>query len=209
MCGKFTQRAEWDGIAGYGDLTGCEESPALEAVTPMRFASVIACDAKARRKAVRMRWGLIPPSAAKPHIHARAETIDVRPAFREAFARRRGLVPVASFNEGREIAPRRTEQYVLTPSDGAPLAIAVVWEPAREGCPLAFAMVTVPPNPLLAPITDRMPALIEAADWPLWLGETGAGLAAVKALLKPSVRALDLEIEKRPSPKNPDQPDLF
>ena len=103
----------------------------------MRFASVIARDDDGKRRAVRMRWGLIPPGArepmaVKPHIHARAETIDVKPAFGAAFATRRGVLAVTSFNEGREITPTKTEQHVLTPLDGAPIGIAVVWERCRE-----------------------------------------------------------------------------
>jgi putative SOS response-associated peptidase YedK len=71
-------------------------------------------------------------------------------------------------------------------------------------------MVTVPPNAVVATITDRMPALIDAADWPQWLGETPVPLAALKALLRPSARTLDLQKAVKPRRK-PDkgQPSLF
>jgi putative SOS response-associated peptidase YedK len=72
-------------------------------------------------------------------------------------------------------------------------------------------MITVPPNELIGSITDRMPALIDPADWPVWLGETPAKLEDVKALLKPSKRALTMKrAEKPPSRKKDDgQPTLF
>lgn len=206
----------WSEVVELSDLQASLAPNGIETVTPMRFASVIALNRDGKRKAVRMRWGLVPPGAkdpmaAKPIIHARAETIDVKPAFRAAFAKRRGLLAVATFNEGREVTPTRTEQYVLTPNDGAPVAIAVVWERWSEphgGSLLSFAMVTVPPNEIIATITDRMPALIEAEDWAKWLGEAPATAAELKALLRPSARDLSMQRAGKP-PKNDNQPSLF
>lgn len=216
MCGKFTQMMSWRELVALADLQSSEG--AIETVTPMRLASVIACDGEGRRKAVRMRWGLVPagvkdPMAVKPHIHARAESIEVKPTFRDAFLRRRGLVAVTTFNEGREITPTKTEQHVLTPQDGKPVAIAVIWErwSERQGSSLlSFAMVTVPSTEPIKTITDRMPALIEGPDWAKWLGEEPASVGELKALLRPSTRALDMRVAIKPRSKpRPEQPDLF
>lgn len=212
MCGKFTQMLSWSEVVELSDLIGASEPERIETVTPMRFATVIALDDHGRRRAVRMRWGLIPPGskdprATKPIIHARAETIDVKPSFRAAFASRRAILPVTTFNEGREITPTKTEQHILTPQDGAPIGIAVVWERWADphgGALLSFAMVTVPPNQLIATITDRMPALIDPADWPLWLGEVPASPDAIKALLRPSDRGLDMRRAEKPPPRKKD-----
>lgn len=218
MCGKFTQMLTWGELVELSDLQNTMPAGAVQTVTPMRFATVIARDGEGRRKALRMRWGLVPPgvkdpAAVKPFIHARAESIDVKPTFREAFRARRGLVAVTTFNEGREITPNKTEQHVLTPHDGKPVAIAVVWErwSERQGSSLlSFAMVTVPPNDLIGTITDRMPALIEHGDWAKWLGETPASPDELKAMLRPSDRGLDMQVAGKPAAKSPpDQPDLF
>lgn len=203
-------------MVAFADLVSSAGSEPEETVTPMRFASIIALGRNRERKAVRMRWGLVPlgtrdPIAVKPHIHARAETIDTKPTFRDAFHLRRGIVVVSTFNEGREITPTKTEQHVLTPKDGKPIAIAVVWEHWREpdgGSLLSFAMVTVPANPLIATITDRMPALIEPDDWAVWLGETPASFEEIKTLLRPSRRALDMTVAVKRGAKN-NQPGLF
>jgi putative SOS response-associated peptidase YedK len=211
MCGKFTQARRFQEMVAIADaLLGTAADD--ETVTPMRFASVIALDRAGARKAVRMRWGL--PSdapAGKLHIHARAETVDSKPRFRDAFAKRRGLIVVSSFNEGEEITPARTQQYVLTPCDAKPIAIAVIWEPTD---PLSFAMVTSGANTLIASITDRMPALIRDEDWSKWLGEEPATVGELKAMLSPSSRELDMrKAGKPPSPPrprgNPDQAELF
>jgi putative SOS response-associated peptidase YedK len=207
MCGKFTQMMSWGAPVRLSDLLG--DVGEEETVTPMRFANVIALDGEGRRKSVRMRWGLVPPGAkdalaGRPHIHARAETIDSKPTFRDAFRQRRGLIAVSTFNEGKKIAPNKTEQYVLTPKDGKPVAIAAIWE--RWGEPheaplLSFAIVTVPPNELIGTITDRMPALIENGDWAKWLGEEPATPEELKAMLRPSSRGLDLRKAGKPPPK--------
>jgi len=183
----------------------------------MRFASVIRLGLSGARESVRMRWGFIPAGArdpnASPFIHARAESIDERPTFAAAFRYRRGLVVVKTFNEGKEITPSKTEQHVITPDDGALLAIAVIWERWGElhGAALeTFAMVTVPANRLIGTITDRMPAIVPPEHWAKWLGEEPANLAELKALLTPLEGNWTMRPEKPPRPKaRDDQPSLF
>ena len=159
--------------------------------TPMREAFVICLDDEGGRATTPMRWGFSGRNDKTPnrprHMHARAETIDQLPTFAEAFARRRGIVLVKTFNVGEELANGRTKQWTITPNDGAPLAIAVVWEEWRNEAQSlkTFVMASVPASPLIAPVTERMPALLRREDWPAWLGETEAPLADVKALLKP------------------------
>jgi putative SOS response-associated peptidase YedK len=209
MCGKFTQMMSWRELVHLADLIGVGNVE-TETVTPMRPATVLTLDEAGQRKAVKMRWGMVARSAKDPfsgtkHIHARAETIDTLPTFREAFQRRRGLVVVSTFNEGKEITPRKTEQHVITPRDGKPLAIAVVWErwtKHNEGELLTFAMVTVPANALIGTITDRMPAIVAPEDWPIWLGEEPASLDEVKAVLK----TVEGDWEMRPQTKTPPPP---
>jgi putative SOS response-associated peptidase YedK len=218
MCGKFTQMMSWGELVVLSDLIGHSDGPS-ETVMPMHFATVIARDDEGRRRAVRMRWGLVPPGAKDPregtkHIHARAETIDTKPTFAASFARRRGLVVVQTFNEGREITPTKTKQHTITPRDRLPIAIAVIWDrwsERNEGTLLSFAMVTTAANKLISTITDRMPAIVQPENWPQWLGEEPASTAELKAMLVPFEGEWTMEPEKlTPPPKRPsDQPSLF
>jgi len=201
------------------DLVGADAG-ASETVTPMRFATIIRLDAAGTRCAARMRWGFVPrwekdPVRGAKFIHARAETLDTKRAFSDAFRARRGILVVSTFNEGKEITPRKTEQHVVTPRDGNPVAIAVLWERWGEvhaGGVDTFAMVTVPANGLIGTITDRMPAIIEPGDWSKWLGEEPAHDEELKAMLKPFDGDWDMRPEKQKTPPlklSDSQPDLF
>ncbi|MBV9418432.1 MAG: SOS response-associated peptidase family protein, partial [Alphaproteobacteria bacterium] len=95
---------------------------------------------------------------------------------------------------------------VITPRNRKATAIAVIfdrWE-RRDEVLETFAMVTVPPNDLIATITDRMPAVVDDADWPVWLGEREATVDEIKACLQTST--LDMDMEKQGKPPPPPKP---
>ncbi|MBI3676028.1 MAG: SOS response-associated peptidase [Proteobacteria bacterium] len=212
MCEKITQQSNWAELAELAEILGQQPAP-LETTTPMRFASVIRLNAQGKRESARLRWGLVTPSERDPNlgskfIHARAETIDSKPTFRDAFAKRRGLLVVRTFNEGEDVGSK-TRQYIVTPRDGKPLAIAVIWERWHDprGIVLdTFAMVTVPANALLSTITDRMPAMVADEDWKRWLGEEPASVEELKQILKTVEGDWDMQpadAKKEPAPEKP------
>jgi putative SOS response-associated peptidase YedK len=188
----------------------------------MRVAGIIHLDRLGSRVTSRMRWGFVPANAPDPmvgtkFIHARAETIEQKPTFREAFFHRRGIVPVRTFNEGEEVTPTKTRQHIISPRDGKPLGIAVVWErwsARNEAALLSFAMVTVAANQFIGRITDRMPAVIAPEHWARWLGEEPASVDELKSILEPMEADWDMQPAGKPppppKPKKPSQqPDLF
>lgn len=192
MCGKFTQMSSWRQVHDFSSPvrapSGHEDTVLI--ATPMRQAFIVRLNTEGRRESIAMRWGFADRRAANPsrpkHMHARCETINEKPTFRDAFAHRRGLLFVRTFNEGEELPNGKTKQWTITPKDGAPLAIAVIAEEWRHENDSfwTFVMVTTPPNPLIARITDRMPAIVCADDWPVWLGESDASLAEVNDVLR-------------------------
>ncbi len=139
-----------------------------------------------------MRWGLVPFWAKDikvgfANINAKAEGVDARSAFREAFQRRRCLVPLDSFYEWKKLG-RERQPYAVALADRRLMALAGLWEswrsPAGERL-RSFAIVTTAANALLAPVHDRMPVILGPQSWPLWLGEAAADAERLKTLLTP------------------------
>lgn len=223
----FTWGELWEilGMQGEPPENPDEPSSAEETATPMRFANILRLNDLGERELIKMRWGFPDRKDAAPtrpkHMHARGETVDRLPTFAECFALRRGILPVRTFNEGKELPNGKTEQWTITPKDGKPIGIAVIYEEWINGSDslLLFVQVTTPANELISQITDRMPAIIEPDDWPLWLGEDHAPLEEVKALLQTYDDKGNWTMEperktKRPPPPKPPKPpnpqsDLF
>jgi len=134
-----------------------------------------------------LKWGLV-PSWAKPDwvatkcINARAETLTERPAYREAYQKRRCILPMESFFEFDQ-----TSRYSLCMADGSPMAVAGLWEARKIGNerPLVTCtMITTGPNELIATIHDRMPAILRPEHCERWL-DPAADLAELRSLLVP------------------------
>lgn len=222
MCGKFTQSASWAELRPFPDaLPQPTPNDPILISTPMRFATIVRLDAQGERETVQMRWGFAENSAPTParpkHMHARCETIDTRPTFADSFRHRRGVLFVNTFNEGEELPNGKTKQWTITPNDGAPIAIAVIFEDWINGEErlTTFVQVTTPASPLIAPVTDRMPAILTVETIGAWLGETDASLADIKGLLQTFddqgawTIASQEPAGKKPKPAPPEQTELF
>ena len=128
------------------------------------------------RRLARFRWGLVPswagdPSVGNRMINARAESLAEKPAFEEAFRRRRCLVPADGFYEWRKTPEGRFPVRFVVKGEEL-FAFAGLWEEFRPkgGPPLfTYTIVTTKPNALVAPVHDRMPALLRDDDEELWL----------------------------------------
>lgn len=131
-----------------------------------------------------MRWGFLPhwyktPTDGPLLINARAETIAEKPAFRAACRERRCLIPATGFYEWTKDEDGKRLPWYIFRADAAPLAFAGIWQDwEREGEALrTCAIVTTGANERMQQIHHRMPVILEAEDWPLWLGEGGKGAA--------------------------------
>ncbi len=125
-----------------------------------------------------VRWGLVPhwntdPKGGRKPINARSETVTAVALFRDAYRARRCIVPVDGFFEWQATA-RGKQPYAIAMQDGAPFGIAGLWEnwraPSGEW-QRTFAVLTVPANALLARLHDRMPAILDPADYQRWLSD--------------------------------------
>jgi putative SOS response-associated peptidase YedK len=98
--------------------------------------------------------------------------IDTLRTFAQAFQEARGILMVATFNEGEEVGSK-TKQWVVTPKDRLLIAIAVICEKWTNGTDVldTFVMATTPPNDFIARITDRMPPILPRFTWRLGWGK--------------------------------------
>lgn len=135
------------------------------------------------------RWGLIPfwakdPLIGNKLINAKAETIAEKPSFKNAFRRRRCLVPADGFYEWKKDAVKIPYRIVL--KSGDPFAMAGIWEKwvSNEGEIIhSFSIITTEPNELIAPIHNRMPVILLPENEKMWLDDPGK--TTLKGLLKP------------------------
>lgn len=202
MCGKFTSMASWSDVVDFADAF-TDTAPAGANDQPIGFKvmselRVIVWDGEAKkRRVVPMRWGYPRRGnwRAPDPIHARSETIDSKPTFTNAFAAgQRGIILVKTFNEGKQISPKVTEQHTIMLGDEPAGAIAVLYDafsiPELPAPLRACVMVTVPANALIRTLStehaesDRMPAFLAKDDWTTWLGENGATPEQAKACLR-------------------------
>jgi putative SOS response-associated peptidase YedK len=141
-----------------------------------------------------MRWGLVPYWAKDNKIgfstiNAMAETVDIKPVFREAFVRRRCIVPVDSFYEWKKLDAKTKQPYAIALADRSLMALAGLWETwksqTNDETIRSFTIVTTTPNALCADIHNRMPVILPPETWPTWLGEEDAEVDQLKSLLVP------------------------
>ena len=106
ICGRFDNQIPRD---DYQRLFNAERLPQSNFpprynVAPTDQIPIVRVDPRdGQRELAMARWGLIPfwmkEKPKVPHINARAETVHKLPLFREAFAKRRCLIPATGFFE--------------------------------------------------------------------------------------------------------------
>lgn len=143
------------------------------------------------RVAAPTRWGLVPSWArdmdiGNSLINCRSETIAEKPAFRDAFRKRRALVVVDGFYAWRVNANGSKSPMRIQRRDRAPFTFAGLWETwTRGAAPLTTcAIVTTTPNALVEPIHHRMPVILDAAGRDTWLAQD-ASVDELTELLTP------------------------
>jgi putative SOS response-associated peptidase YedK len=205
MCGRARLSSDVSEIKLVFSIPPHRPTPNVPAnwnAAPTEDLPVVRYDAKAGERSLDMlRWGLVPYWAKDikigfSTINAKAESIETKPAFREAFRRRRCLVAIDSFYEwqkrgGDELGGDKRgdkQPYAVALAEGRLMALAGLWENWRspDGEWLrSCTIVTTAANDLLAPLHDRMPVILDRPAWPAWLGEAAADAERLKALLVP------------------------
>jgi putative SOS response-associated peptidase YedK len=176
---------------------------------------VVRLDRQGNRELVMLRWGLIPSWANDPKIgystiNARAETVATKPAFREAFRKRRCLVVADGFYEWAKEGGSK-QPYRITLKDGEPFAMAGLWEWWRKGEQRieSFTIIVTTANDLSRPIHDRMPVILHPDTWEAWLTAKDAETPAVLLQPYPASQMTMYPVSKRVGNVKNDDPELI
>jgi putative SOS response-associated peptidase YedK len=155
-----------------------------------------------------LRWGLVPSWAERPDgglkmINARAETVAERPAYRRSFERYRCLIIADGFYEWRADGNGAKQPFHITRGDGAMFAFAglwSVWHGPDASVLRTCTILTTAANRAIAPLHDRMPVILDAAQEQPWLDPRASpaelhdllhGLPASETALRPVSRAVN------------------
>jgi putative SOS response-associated peptidase YedK len=178
MCGRFTMT-----IADTGRLADELGVPVAELagyaphynIAPAQEHIIVRMKAETR-EVVTASWGLVnawarDPSRAARAINARAETVATSPTFRDAFARRRCLVPADGFYEWEGAKDARRPSWIYRPDGGLLLFAGLYesWQPAPGDWRRTFAIITTDANGPVSRIHDRMPVILDPADADRWM----------------------------------------
>ena len=211
MCGRFTLRTPTETIADiFSQLSVPEIPPSYNIAPTQNVAAIRSCkstdNAQASQEFAWLRWGLLPSWAKDKKmgarmINARSETVHEKPAFRSAFKKRRCLILADGFYEWLSTPDGKQPMYV-TMHDDRPFCMAGLWETNKqiddekiESC----TIITTSANPLMTPIHDRMPVILQEDRYNMWLDPAFEDREALQDLLAPFD---DTQMAVRPVSRN-------
>lgn len=189
MCGRFALKAPPAELVQRFCLDECADLKPRYNIPPGTDIAAIRLSPEGKRVLHLLRWGLVPHWAKDPSIgnklnNARGESVAEKPSFRDAFKRRRCLIPADGFYEWAAQGKLKQPYYISLKS-GEPMAMAGLWESwkAPDGNILrTCCVITTGPNAVMEPIHDRMPVIVAPEDWGRWLS---APVEEIEGLVTP------------------------
>ena len=191
MCGRFILLTDLSVIIKSFDIqeVACDYKPGNNISPGQEIAAIIHDD---KNWLVSYRWGLIPSWAKDPSIgnrmfNARAETIAEKPSFKNAFQKRRCLIPADGFYEWQKLGKvKKPLRFSL--KSGEPFGLAGLYETwiSPEKKPVnTCTIITTEPNDLLRPIHDRMPVIVQKEREAVWMDPDNHNQKELLSILKP------------------------
>jgi len=216
MCGRYRRTTQEEELARLYHIPIPRQTdlPISYNIAPSQKVLTIRFNPQTQRRSLdALQWGLIPywakePKIAYSTINARAETVDKAPSYRQAFLKRRCLIPADGFYEWRKTAKPRLP-FAIAMKDGRPFTFAGLWEnwkdPESGEWLRTCTIITGEPNELVAQIHPRMPVILPEKHHTAWLGETESGNLKELLVPYPADQMRLWEISPRVnSPKNDD-----
>ncbi|MFB5087652.1 SOS response-associated peptidase [Psychrobacillus sp. PGGUH221] len=213
MCGRYTLFTNYEQLMDRFDVAVAMDEkfyiPSFN-IAPSQQVVAIIHDGKSNRMG-QLKWGLV-PSWSKDEkigykmINARAETVDEKPSFRQAFLKRRCLIPMNSFYEWKTTTSGKVPMLIKMKSDEL-FTVAGLWEmwKAPDGKSIyTCTLLTTEANTLMEDIHHRMPVILKQENEKNWL-DSLQNIDELKSMLVPYdaslMEAFPVSIEVN-SPKN-------
>jgi putative SOS response-associated peptidase YedK len=192
MCGRFTIAIS----VGFYDRFGVKKEPShsIEShfnITPSQEIPVILPKNRGGRDLALMTWGLVPSwtrdrRTGHHPINARAESLTEKPMFSRLVEDRRCLIPASGFFEWKKAEGSKIPYYIHR-KDSALFAFAGlfdIWK-GEERPFFSCTIVTTEPNQIVAPLHDRMPAILHEEDESRWLEGRALDINTLNRMLAP------------------------
>ena len=176
MCGRFALSAPAAKLIEFFELDECADFLINLNIAPGTDIPVIRQSPEGKRVLHLLNWGLLPhwvkePQSASRPINARVETLSEKPYFRDAYRKRRCLIPADGFYEWMREGKKKLPLYFSLATHEL-MAMAGLWESwkAPDGSVRrTVCLITTEANDVMKPVHDRMPVFIAPPDWRAWL----------------------------------------
>lgn len=193
MCSRYSLTSPPEAVRSYFATRNGLEFPPRYNIAPTQPVLIVRAAAGGGREQHLVRWGLIPSWVKDPRefttlINARSETAAEKPSFRGSMRHRRCLVPTSGFYEWTG-APGSKQPHLIRPRGGGVMAMAGLAEHwvGADGSELeTMAILTTSANTTMQAIHDRMPVIIQPADFDLWLDCSSGTSKVAELLLRPA-----------------------
>ncbi len=213
MCGRYASSRKPDDLAEEFEIDKARAAESVPEplgadynVAPTKSVYAVLTRPEGPRDLRVVTWGLVPfwakdPKIGNRMINARMETLAEKPAYRQAFAKRRCLLPADGYFEWYPTSQRTKagkplkQPFFIRPADGSVLAMAGLYEiwrdPTRdEDDPARFkwtcTVLTTSAEDAVGHIHDRMPLLVEPERYDAWLDPTLSEPDELRKLLVPA-----------------------
>lgn len=198
MCGRYVLYGPQSRLTEYFALRDCAAWVLRYNIAPQSDILVVRQRPELGRVGQAVRWGLIPRWAKDPASglklnNARAETVAEKPSFKAGFERHRCLIPANGFYEWQAVSEegkaRKQPWYIRPANDGEFFAMAgllAAWKSPDGTDIVSTCVITTAPNAVMAPIHDRMPVILQPAQFDAWLDPACRDTATLSQFLAPA-----------------------
>ena len=201
MCGTYglnigdEKARTFDGYYGTQNAEMKYEIRTRYNIKPKQRSIVVFQDETGARQARDMRWGLVPAWSKEPDtkfatFNARSESVSSKSMFKSAFKNRRSLIPASYFIEWNRKADDPKQPHLIKLKSGDWMSFAGLYEEWKDpnnenNSLLTFTILTTEPNEFMSSLHHRMPVILAAEDFDLWLDSSISDYEALDHLFQP------------------------